>query len=119
MSSPSRITFPAVAGVNPANVERAIEGILRQVRRLREERVPAEELADSESYLTGSMPLGLETNEGIGTTLLTVERYDLGYDYLQRFADLVNAVTVEDVQEMAGKYLNPDNYALAVAGPKE
>jgi len=108
-----------VAGVNPANVERAIEGILRQVRRLREERVPDDELADSQAYLTGSMPLRLETNEGIGSTLLTIERHDLGYDYLQRFDDLVNAVTVEDVQEMARKYLDPEIYALAVAGPED
>jgi zinc protease len=107
-----------VAGVNPANVERAIEGILRQVRRLREEMVPEGELADSQSYLTGSMPLRLETNEGIGSTLLAIERYDLGYDYLQRFTDMVNEVTVRDVQEMARKYLDPKVYALAVAGPE-
>ncbi len=107
-----------IAGVNPANVERAIEGILRQVRRLRDELVPEGELADSQSYLTGSMPLRLETNEGVGGTLLAIERYDLGYDYLDRFAGLVNAVTVEDVQEMAHKYLDPELYALAVAGPE-
>jgi zinc protease len=107
-----------VAGVNPANVERAIEGILQQICRLREELVPKEELADSQSYLTGSMPLRLETNEGIGSTLLAIERYDLGYDYLQRFAELVNSVTVQDVHEMALKYLNPEIYAVAVAGPE-
>ena len=28
-------------------------------------------------------------------------------------------VVIADVQEMAGKYLNPDSYALAVAGPEE
>jgi zinc protease len=63
------------------------------------------------------MPLRLETNEGIGSTMLAIERYDLGYDYLQRFTDMVNAVTVQDVQEMALRYLDPEVYALAVAGP--
>jgi zinc protease len=106
-----------IAGVNPANVERAIDGILYEVRRLRDEPVPAGELADSQSFLTGSMPLRLETNEGIANTLLDIERYDLGFDYLLRYPDLVNVVTVQDVQEMARKYLNPDLYALAVAGP--
>jgi zinc protease len=105
------------AGVNPSNVERAIEGILHQVRRLRDEPLPAEELADSQSFLTGSMPLRLETNEGIAATLLDIERHDLGFDYLLRYPDLVNTVTVQDVQEMARKYLDPDLYALAVAGP--
>jgi len=46
-----------------------------------------------------------------------MERYGLGLDYLQRYAGLVNAVTVQDVQEMTRKYLDPDVYVLAVAGP--
>jgi zinc protease len=107
----------AIAGVNPANVERAVDGILHQVRRLRTELVPASELADSQSFLTGSLPLRLETNEGLASTLLDMERYDLGLDYLQRYADLVKAITVQDVQEMAQRYLDPDVYALAIAGP--
>jgi zinc protease len=108
-----------IAGVNPANVERAIDGILRQVRRLREEKVPEDELADSQSFLTGSMPIRLETNEGIANMILTMERYDLGFDYLARYDGLVNAVTVQDVQDMARKYLDPETYAVAIAGPDD
>ena len=47
-----------------------------------------------------------------------MERNDLGLDYLQRYAGLVNAVTVQDVHQMALKYLDPEAYALAVAGPE-
>jgi zinc protease len=107
----------AIAGVNPDSVERAVDGILHEVRRLRDEPLPPGDLADSQSFLTGSMPLRLETNEGIASTLLDMERYNLGFDYLLRFADLVNAVTVEDIQQTARTYLKPDAYALAVAGP--
>jgi zinc protease len=106
----------ALAGVNPANVQRAIEGILEEVRRLRDEPVPTDELSDSQSFLTGSMPLRLETNEGVARALLSIERHDLGYDYLQRFAGLVNAVSVQDVQDVAQQFLDPEVYALAVAG---
>jgi zinc protease len=112
-------SWEAAAGVNPANVERAVESVLLEVRRLRETPVPAAELADSQSYLTGSMPLRLETNEGVARTLLDMERYGLGFDYLQRFPGLVNAVTVEDLQEMARRYLDPEVYVLAVAGPAD
>lgn len=108
----------AIAGVNPANVEQATDGILHEVRRLRDEPVPAEELADTQSFLTGSMPLRLETNEGIANTLLSMERYELGLDYLLRYAGLVNAVTVQDLQQIAQSYLDPDCYALAIAGPE-
>jgi zinc protease len=112
-------SWTAVAGVNPAAVERTVESIRLEVRRLRDEPVPPEELADSQSYLTGSMPLRLETNEGVARTLLDMERYGLGFDYLQRFPGLVNAVTVEDLRDMAHKYLDPDAYVLAVAGPAD
>jgi zinc protease len=110
--------WSAIAGVNPANVQQAIDGILHEVRRLRDEPVPAGELADSQAFLTGSMPLRLETNEGVAQTLLDMERHDLGLDYLLRYADLIHAVTVPDLQEMARKYLDPEVYALAVAGPE-
>jgi zinc protease len=108
----------SIAGVDPANVERAVEGILQEVRRLRDEPVPDEDLGDSQSFMTGSMPLRLETNEGLSSTLLTMEQYDLGLDYLLLFADLVNAVTAQDIQDVAQAYLDPDVYALAIAGPE-
>jgi zinc protease len=110
--------WQAVAGVNPDNVERTIEGILLEVRRLRDLPVPTDELADSQSFLTGSMPLRLETNEGIANTLLSIERHDLGFDYLLHYAGLVNAVTVEDIQDVTQRIMNPDLYALAIARPE-
>jgi len=110
-------SWSASAGVSPDTVERTVESICLEVRRLREEALPQEELADSQSYLTGSMPLRLETNEGVAKALIDMERFGLGLDYLQRFAGLINSVTVEDVRRMAHKYLDPDVYALAIAGP--
>jgi zinc protease len=111
-------SWSAIAGVDPATVDRAIDGILGEAQRLREEVVGEGELADCKSYLTGSLPLQLETNEGLAATILNIERFDLGYDYLQRYSDLVHAVSAQDVQDMAQKYLHPENYALAVAGPE-
>lgn len=110
-------SWSAIAGVNPAHVQQAIDGILHEVRRLRDEPVPAEELADSQALMTGSMPLRLETNEGIAGSILDLERHDLGLDYLVRYPDLVRAVTVQEVQEVVRQYLDPEVYALAVAGP--
>jgi len=111
--------WAAIAGVGPENVDRAISGILGEVRRLRDEPLPADDLADSQSFLTGSLPLRLETNEGVAATLLDMERYALGLDYLHRYPGLVNDVTPQDVQDVAQKYLDPDLYALAVAGPEQ
>ncbi len=105
------------AGVNPANVRRAIESILTEVRRLTSELVTEEELADNKANFTGRLPLTLENNEGVAGAILNMERYGLGLDYLRGYADMINAITREDVLSAAQKYLSPEAYALAVAGP--
>jgi zinc protease len=109
----------AAAGVNPANVEQAITSIQEEFARLATEHVSDEELADTQAYLTGVLPLQLETNEGVASTLLNMEWNGLGLDYLSRYNDLVYGVTTEDVQRVAQNYLRPDTYALSVAGPTE
>lgn len=110
--------WQVIAGVDPAHLDQAVDGILAEVRRLREEPVDEQELADSQSFLTGSLPISLETNEGMARAILDMERYGLGFDYLQRYPDLVRAVTVQDVQEIARRFLDPEVYALAIAGPQ-
>ena len=107
----------AVAGVNPQNVEQAVESILVELRRLRDTPVESDELDDVKAYLTGSLPILLETNEGVARSLLDMELYDLGLDYLQRYPGLIEAITAQEVQEAARTYLNPEAYALAIAGP--
>ncbi len=107
-----------VAGVDPANVYRAIDVIQGEIRRLVREPVSEDELADNKANFIGRLPLQLESNEGVAGSILSMERYQLGLDYLRRYADLVNAITVDDVLAAARHYLNPDVFALAVAGPE-
>jgi zinc protease len=111
--------WTVIAGVNPANVERALESIRAEIRRICQEPVPPEELADSQSFLVGSLPLRLETNEGVAAAILDMEQYGLGLDYLQRYGDLIRAITPERVLAAAQRWLNPDAYVLALAGPPE
>jgi len=107
----------AAAGVNPADVDAAIESILAEFARLGAEPVGAEELADSQAYLTGVVPLTLETNEGVASTLLSMEWYGLGLDYLQRYPSLIYGVSAADVQRVAARYLAPDRCVISTAGP--
>jgi len=108
----------AAAGVNPANVELAVESIRAEFARLGAEPVSDEELSDSKANMTGRLPLALETNDGVTSQLLNMEWYGLGLDYLYRYADNINAITAADVQRVAAKYLRPDAYTLVVAGPQ-
>ena len=106
------------AGVNPNAVAQAINLIRSEIQRFVTEPVTAEELSDSQSSYIGRLPLALESNEGVAGALLNLERYQLGLDYYQRYADLIQAVTVTDVLETAQKYLKPERLAIAVAGPQ-
>jgi len=105
-------------GVAPDKVEQAIASILHEIDRLRTEPIPAEELADSQAYRTGSLPVGLETNSGLAGIITHMEQYGLGLDYLQLLPDKFEAMTPETVQAAAAKYLSSDSLAIAVAGPK-
>ncbi len=114
---PGPAPWSVFAGVNPSNVERAVESIREEIRCICEELVGEEELRDTQSYITGSLPLHLETNDGVAQVILSMERYDLGLDYLQRHRALIEAITPERIQAVAQRWLDPDAYALAIAGP--
>lgn len=109
--------WAAVAGVNPLNVERAIAAILHEIEQFKQEGPTELELSDARAYLTGSLVLGLETNDGIANTLLAIERYGLGLDYIERYPAIINGVSHDDIVAVARKYLSTENYVLAVAGP--
>ncbi len=106
------------AGVNPSNLERAVDLIVRELERFVREGVTREELSDSQANFIGRLPLSLESNAGVAAALLNIERYNLGLDYYRRYADLVRAVTVEEVLEVARKYIDPQRLAIATAGVK-
>lgn len=110
--------WQVIAGVDPAHARKAEALILDEVRRLREEPVPEDELNDSQSMLVGSLPLQLETNEGVARALLNIERYQLGLDYLQRYHQLIMDLRPADVQAAAQRWLDPERYVLAMAGPE-
>ncbi|MBE0671842.1 MAG: insulinase family protein [Anaerolineales bacterium] len=109
--------WDVAAGVNPANVKKAIDLIEKELRRFVKSGVTKEELADSQENYIGRLPLSLESNNGIVSALLNIHRYDLGMDYYQRYANMVRAVTREDVLETARKYIDPDRLVISTAGP--
>lgn len=111
-------SWNAIAGVNPENVDEAVNDITEEFRRLATEPVSDEEIADVKAYFTGSLPLQLETNAGIANTLLRIESYDLGLDYLVNYHDTITSITQDDLLATAQTYINPDALVVSVAGPE-
>jgi zinc protease len=112
-------TWEVSAGVNPSNVEKAIDLILAELRRFVEKGVTEEELQDSQDNFVGRLPLSMESNGGVANSLLNMERYNLGLDYYLRYESLVRAVKPAQVLDAARSYLDPSKLAIATAGPKK
>ncbi len=103
-------------GVAPENVDKAIASIQDEVRRIQTELVPATELADTKAYLTGSLPLSLETTGGQANIIYTMEMFGLDRDYLMTYGDVINGISAERLQSAAQKYFSADDIVISVAG---
>ncbi|TAL25121.1 MAG: insulinase family protein [Nitrospirae bacterium] len=119
--SPGKERGAFQAGVQTKNesANRAIGEILKQMERIREEKVSDTELADAKAYLTGSFPRRLDTNRKITDFIATVEFYNLGQDYAEKYPSYINSVTKEDVLRVARKYLDPENFVLVVVADQK
>jgi zinc protease len=109
--------FIAYIGTSPDNLSRALVGLRGEIARIVKEPVTAEELSGAKDYLTGSFVFEFQTNSQVADFLVEAELYDLGFDYLEKYPELIRAVTVEDLTRVAREYLDPDSLTTVVVGP--
>jgi zinc protease len=105
------------AGVDPRNVDRAVEAIDVEVGALGHDGPTEQELAETKQFLIGSIPRLLETNQSIAAFLQTSEFFGLGLDHDRRLPELIDAVTMDEVRAAAAAVLRPERAAVAIAGP--
>ncbi len=109
-------TFTGYIGTFPDKFADVKAGFLKEVKKLREELPPKEEVDDAKKYLTGSIAFNLTTCDQAASLLHTIDRYKLGADYLEDYRKAVSAVTPEDVRAAATKYINPEKLTLIAVG---
>lgn len=110
-------SWEVIAGVNPANVGKALGLIEKELIRFVKSGVTKEELSDSQAHYVGRLPLSLESNSGVISAILNIHRHQLGMDYYQRYESLIRSVTRDDVVAVARKYIDPERLVIATAGP--
>ena len=98
-------------------MDRAIDLIRDEIRRFASKKISQKELTDNQANFIGRLPLQLESNDGVASGLVYIERHDLGLDYYQRYAERIRGITTTAILEAARRYLDPDRLAIAVAGP--
>lgn len=111
--------FEASAEVRTDVTGASLKEFFYELERIRDEKVTETELLDAKNFLMGVFPIRAETQEGLTNLIVAQKLYDLPDDYLQTYRDKINAVTIEDVQSAAQKYIQPDKIALVIVGDAE
>lgn len=109
--------FMAYIGTSPDKVPVAIEGFLREMRRIQDEPVGEAELETAKDYVVGSFALSFQRAARRASYMVTAERFGLGDDYLEQAPRTYAAITPQDVQRVARTHLFPEACAIAAAGP--
>jgi zinc protease len=107
-----------MGGVQTANerIAESLDVIRAEWARMAEEGVTPEELEKAKTYLTGSFPLRFDSNAKIANYLVYVMLEDLGIDYINERNALIEAVTLEDVNRVAARLLDPERLSFVVVG---
>ncbi|MFH1147998.1 MAG: pitrilysin family protein [Pseudomonadota bacterium] len=111
--------FQVMLETKNSSAAEAIDQVLKEMESIRSRGITDEELDEVKLYLTGSFPLKIDTNTKIANLLADIEFYGLGLDYPERFPEIINALSKTDVEDAAKKYLDPENYTVAIVGKQE
>jgi zinc protease len=95
-----------------------IEIVEHEIRRLAEEGPTEDELAKAKTFLKGSFALGLDTSNRVASQLVQIQTDDLGIDYIERRADLIDAVTLADAKRVAKRLLDGGMLVTVVGRPE-
>ncbi|HEV8304861.1 MAG TPA: pitrilysin family protein [Gemmatimonadales bacterium] len=110
--------FVAQASVVTAKTDSSLIEFLKELRRIRDEAVPAAEIEKAKQYLTLGLPGDFETTAGSAFRFRDLLVYGLPLDFYAGYTARVNAVTAADVQRVARQYIDPDHFDIVVVGDR-
>ena len=97
----------------------AINAILDQIRRLQEEPVSEQELSDVIDRFLNSLVFEYDSRASVLNERMSYDYAGLDPDTFNQLVEEIQAVTIEDVQEVAQEYLRPDMLHILVVGNGE
>lgn len=99
--------------------EKAIDEIYFEIKRMRNEIVPIEELQLVKNYLLGRFMRSFDGPFALADRLKGVLYYDIGYEYYERFVNTIKEITPEQLQDLANSYLAQEELTEVVVGKKQ
>jgi zinc protease len=110
--------FLAGGGIRTDVTAPAVSEIFNEVKRMRETLMTSEELSLSKDSIARSLPGRFETGPAATETFAEIFVYGLPLDYFSALPDKVNAVTAEQAQAAAQKYILPGKLVVLAFGDK-
>jgi len=89
---------------------------MRELNRIRDEKVPADELEEQKRSLVANFALSLESASDLLNYSIIRKIYGLPDDYWETYPAKIMAVTADDVQRVARQYVNPQTQQIVVVG---
>ena len=96
--------------------EPALRDLMEELRQIREVPVPPKELQDKKRSIVASFALSLESPQQVLNYYITRWTYKLPADYWDQYPKRVMAITAEQVQTVAKKYLDPSRVQIVAVG---
>ena len=109
--------FAFYVGTAPEKLGEVEREIMQEVQLLRTEGLTAEELARCKAKVIGQRKIARQDLGGLAVTMALDELYGLGYGYIDTEDAYYEAVTLEQIRDVAGKYLTPARAVIAVIHP--
>jgi len=110
--------FMTATATRAEAADQTLDLVLQEIRRIAETGPTADELAKAKSYQKGSFPLRFDTSTKIAAQLVLMQVEDLGIDYIDKRNDLIEAVTLADVQRVAKRFLDGGMLVTMVGRPR-
>jgi predicted Zn-dependent peptidase len=108
--------FRATTSVRNAVADSAVVVTMEQIDKIRNEKVDPKVLYNNKQKYMGNFVLKMEKPETIANQAYDMYVNNLPEDYYETFLQKIDAVTVDDIQQVAQKYLHPDKARIIVAG---
>lgn len=113
---PGPSLFQATTQTRNEVADSVLATMLELMDRIRSEPVPAEDLSQAVSYLTGSFPLTIETPGQIASQVASNTLLGRSPEYLEAYRTRIAAVDAAAVQSSARTLLHPDRAVVVVVG---
>ena len=108
--------FRAGASVRNAVTDSTVVEIIKELKRIRTEKVDEETLKNVKAGYVGKFVLALERPQTIANYALDIKTKGLSDDFYKTYLEKINAVTVDDIQRVAQKYFDVDHARVVIAG---